>query len=81
MMFKLIGLILFTGLLSIQKENTHLIIPKQGVGSIVLDTSYLKDVMKVYGEKKIRKKWHKPVEFGLFGKFEYYIEVEGVGCF
>jgi len=47
----------------------------------MLNKSTIQDVMKVYGVKKIEKKWHKSVEFELLGKFEYFIVVGGVGRF
>lgn len=55
--------------------------PSIGVNNIVIDSSYLEDVVEEYAKSKIEKRWVKAVETEVFGRYERFIEVPDVAKF
>ena len=55
--------------------------PSVGVDDIVIDSSYLKDVVEDFTKSKIEKRWVKAVETELFGRYERFVNVPNVAKF
>ena len=55
--------------------------PNEGIGDIVVGKSTLQDVQRVYGLKKVTKRWHKAMEVEFFRRYEYYLNYDSIGTF
>lgn len=55
--------------------------PSVGVDDIIVDSSYLEDVIEDFSKAKIKKRWIKAVETELFGRYERFVNVPNVATF